>query len=111
MFSFADVWEKAKNQYIYGTDSSFSVAAAQWIDAAEAVKLDGDTAYFSCPSSFQCDMFLRYKEQVVLSLEKALGFKVDISVSCPKEAPVPLYKEKKRCSLPERKQLCNPFQF
>ncbi len=93
MFSFADVWNKAKREYIFGDNSTISVAAAQWIDSATALRLEGDTAYFSCPSSFQCDMFLRYKEQILSGLERSLGFRVDINVTSPEEAPVKLYKE------------------
>lgn len=111
MFSFADVWEKAKKDHIYGDTSTFNVAAAQWIDAAAADKLDGDTAYFSCPSSFHCDMFLRYKDQVELALEKVLGFRVDISVSSPEETPVPLYKENKTPDVSASSSILDTYTF
>lgn len=111
MFSFADVWAKAKRDYIFGDNSTISVAAAQWIDCATALRLEGDTAYFSCPSSFQCDMFLRYKEQVLSGLERALGFRVDITVTSPEEAPVKLYKENSVSPAPFTVSLLDTYTF
>ncbi len=111
MFSFADVWAKAKREYIFGDNSTISVAAAQWIDCATALRLEGDTAYFSCPSSFQCDMFLRYKEQILSGLEHSLGFRVDINVTSPEEAPVQLYKENRVPEISLTSSLLDTYTF
>ncbi len=84
MKSFGDVWQKAKPII---SSKINPVAALQWISNIEPVRLENDSAVFSCPSTFEKQIVeARYAKEIESALSSVLGFDVKLEIYVQEES-------------------------